>query len=352
MNLTNAKLEVQPLNTANLQSKTSIHLKLKECEPINICKIWAFGGLLISAGFYMGFFLGQFNNFFEFFARGKFKQFLPPKDYDQVQSILNGCLSVGAFLCTITGGILFKHIPYRFLMVGCMVIMIVINLLQIWAPLMLMYILRVFIGYIMCFYTFIGPIMVSQCLPSKFVGPLGSFFYVASTAGMLIAFTVSSDISETYWEIFLMIPLFTESIRLFFYTSFFYIESPYYVFNSLMKLKKKNSTMNLKTAFMANEHVDKLVRLFFRKEDFIPQKEFLYRQVNEFFGKETEGKGVLRLACSRQYRKAFFVVLLLNAANSMTGIVLIILYSRQIFGNLGFENVGLLVLMGGKLSLK
>ena len=351
MNLEKANIETQPVNTISLKSKTSLHAKFEEREPKNVCMIWVFGILAVSGGLYMGFFLGQFNNFFEFFARGKFKQFVVPRDYDAIQSLLNGCLSIGGFLCTLTGGYLFEYVPYRFLMIGCMAVMIFSNLLQIWAPLMLMYVLRVIIGYTMCFYTFIGPIMVSQCLPSRFVGPLGSCFYVASTTGMLIAFTISSDISEEYWEIFLNIPVFIEIIRLFFYLSFFYIESPFYVYRSIVKSKKKNLELNIKRAFIENKHVNKLVCLFFKKEDHLGQKEFLFNQIDEIFSKKIEDAGILRTACSKQYRKPFTIVFMLNAANPMTGIVIIILYSRQIFESLEFNNLGFLVLMGGKFNL-
>lgn len=302
----------------------------------------------------MGFFIGQFNNFFEFFTRGKFKQFLPSKDYDHVQSIINGCLTLGAFICTLTGAIPLKYIPYRFLMIACMFIMILTNLLQIWSPLIGIYVLRVIIGYTMCFYTFIGPITVSQCLPSRFVGPLRSFVYVVSTCRMLVAFTISSDISEKYWEVFLSIPIFIEIIRFILYISFFYIESPYFIYNSLLKSSKNkmnNSEINIKRAFMEDKHVNKLVRIFFKKEDHTLQKRFLYDQIDEFFSNKTEGKGIIWTACSKRYRIPFIIAFMLNPGNRLTGVMFIVMYSKQIFETLKLSNIGVLVLMGGKLYL-
>ena len=255
----NNDIESKPLNSDCIISQTTLNDDLKECEPSNKIKVWAFGLLYASSGFLLGFCIAQFNNFFQFFARGKFGETLPPKDYDNVQSILNGCLVGGALLSSLTAGYLLKYVSTRLLSLLCILVIFLATTLQIWVPLELLYLCRVFIGYVIIFYTYSGPVMIIQCLPGRFIGPLGSIFGLFLNLGVLIAYTVTSDISEDYWEVFLSLPVFFEFIRFVILIFCFYIESPFYVYSSLIKsIKKagKNSGIDIKSAFMKDQRVE------------------------------------------------------------------------------------------------
>ena len=348
------KKDAIPFNSSTTTlriTKNSMTQKLKECDPKSFIKVWIFGILTSSGGLIQGFYIAQFNNFFEFFARGKFDDSLQPKDYNEAQSILNGCLVVGGILCTIFGGFFFKYVSPKFLTVIFIIISSLLGIIQIWASLIMLYVLRVIIGFFVCLYTYLGPIMISEYLPSRFVGPLGAFFYITYTFGVLIAFMITSDISEEYWEVFLNVPVYIDLVRLIIFIWFFYIESPYYVYNSLaknIKSTKENFKANLKDAFMKDKRVDKLVKAFFKREDYDTHKRFLFRKIDQSLSNQKKSTGIIQKAFSKKYRKIFTIVVMLNIANQVTGIGIIVLYSKQVLINLEFKNVSLLVSMSGK----
>ena len=349
MHATQEAIQLQSLKSLQKRMLTSLDEVLIECEPRSIIKTWIFGIFSASGGFFYGFYFGQFNNFFEFFIRGKFEESIQPKDYDGVQSILNGFIVSGGLLCSILGGTLLKNFSPKLLTLICMISLFILNTLQIWAPLYMLYAIRFLIGFVVCLYSYLGPIMVARCLPSKFVGPLGAWYNITLNIGLLAAYAITSDISEQYWEIFLCVPVLFELFRFILFVGFFYVESPYFAYSSIVKSSDpENPTFSIKDAFMKDPHINKLVETFFKEEDYGKQKRFLYNKINHYFSQQAKAKGIIKTACSKETKASFVAASILSMTQQLTGITFIHQYSRQIFIDLGFENASLLVLMGGK----
>ena len=376
MNTTNNVLHESIQNKKNNIIAKSPQEKEGKCRS----KAYAlfFGMLHIFGGFYIGFYMAQFSTFFEYFIRGKFKGAIEPREYDNIQSLLNTIIIFRGIVSTIASVKIIETQSPKIIVYSLSLGMIIFVFIQVWLPLPVIYVCRFFIGFIMVFYSFIHPQMVNHCCPSKFSGFVGSMFGFFIGIGVLVASSVTSDISEKYWYIFLCIPLPIELFRLIMFFFVFPIESPYYVFEQIEKnlkneskniekntekdLKKiENSNKNkendktnqqelIKKKFLEHKEINKIVNAFYVKEDIESHKIFLFNSIFRYQEEKKKSTGVFSTMCSKEFKKPFLMGILLNLANQLTGINVIILYSKQIYTSLNFSNPELFVFLGSKFN--
>lgn len=335
---------------------------VQEQECKSPLKVYIFGLSCMQVAFQFSLCLSQLNNFFEYLMRGKFGDSVLPEKYNSIQSNLNALFLAGGFTCSVTSGPILKRCSPRFLFVLSMVLIMALNVVQTVSPLPGMYVSRFCIGYLIIFNLFLGPLMVSHCCPSTFVGFLGSFFGFFNAFGMFSATLIKSEVSRKYWFVFFNFPTLFELVRLVIFFVFFNYESPYHIFSKLVaeQTKKKSpkeaptdqsteeyDRNQLRKAFNKNKEIRKLVLDLYHKEDVSKQKQYLFTIIEKYYQDRRKLQGVFKTAFSREYRKQFFLGFVLNFARQMTGISVIVLYTKKLYQLLDFRNPELLVTIGG-----
>lgn len=350
------------------ENEPSTDPELNEGRPGSKSKIILFGFLVTFQGFYFTFGLSQFSNFFEYFIRGKFGSQIPVEKYDDIQSLLNTMFFIGTAVgCLVSGKIFETQSPRKFLYV-LMLLMIIFNAVQIWANLLILYILRFCIGLVVLLLFLQAPILINQLLPTKFAGVFGSIFLFLLRAGAQVATLITSDVAENYWQLFIFIPVPLEIFRFTMLLYFFPYESPYYVYDrltkqtskmgesrrrdseaiSLDKPPKKSSQDAVQTLFIAHPRINLLIREFYIKADTLKQKLYLYNMISKYKAKKQKEQGICKTACSDSFRRPFVLGVIFNLAHQFSGVYVILLYSKQLFIGLGVPNADLFVFLGSK----
>jgi hypothetical protein len=279
--------------------------------------------------------------------RGKFGARVSVQDYNSIQSNLNAAFLGGAFLCSLTSGRVLQFFSPRKLFIGSMLGIMVLNIIQTVSPLIGMYISRFCIGYLIIFNLFLGPLMVSHICPSVFVGILGSFFGFFNALGMFISSLIKSELAEKYWFIFFNLPTIFEFLRLIVFCIWFPYESPYHVFNILLRSQTTFNREELRNSFFGDERVHLLVKDIYVRKEMAQQKEYLFMIIEKYHHDRQQLKGVCETAFSVEYRKQFSIGFVLNFARQMTGISVIVLYTKKLYQILEFSDPELLVTIGG-----
>ena len=357
-----------PSTVIGKNNLTSLHnlevntVKEQKCK--SPFKVYAFGLSCIQVTFQFTLSLTKLNNFFEYLMRGKFNDSVPPEHYNSIQSNLNALFLAGAFACSVTSGRILDKFSPRSLFTLSMILIILLNIVETVSSLWGMYLARFCIGYLIVFNLFVGPLMVSHCCPSEFVGFLGSFFGFFTALGMFVASLIKSEVSGKYWYVFLNLPTVFEALRLVLIRVFFFYESPYFVFNRLVLDQKRrflkdsldsHSTSvhfvydrdELQRSFCKHKEVKKLVNALYHKRDSQAQKEYLFTVIEKYHRDRCKLDGVWKTAFSKEYRRQFFVGVVINFAGQMTGISVIVLYSKNLYQLLDFGDPELLVSAGG-----
>jgi MFS family permease len=270
--------------------------------------------------------------------------------------------------------------------------MILVTLVQVFVPLTGLYIVRGLLGMVVAFGYMLGPIMVDQCVPSKYKSVIGTMFSLSLAFGLIISTSVSSDVAEKYWYLFLNICGIYELIRFIILCFIVRYESPYYILykidstlekeyrkqNKIEKTEtgKKGEVTNhiqdtpdsekqngvsetkeikdvpylesLRSQFVNDVRVNKLVKDFYHEEDQENTKEFLFMNIYQYTQEKKNVGNIFKIACSKKFRKPFLVAVMLNFSNQFTGINIVLLYAKNIYVQMGFSNPDLLVFMACK----
>ena len=196
-------------------------------------RAYVYGFTCTITGLIFGFSISMLNNFFVHYMQGRFSSISVTK-YDNIESLMNTFFNLGALLCCITSSVLMGF-SRKWLNIGFSMATILVNVLQIPAPLEMVYVLRFLLGYMSCYYTMLGPMMVQETLPNKYVGRIGSFFYLFIASGVQMSFSFTFDWVTDYYYVVLVFPAVIDMIRIGIYIVFFNIETPLYVYESLGK---------------------------------------------------------------------------------------------------------------------
>lgn len=358
----------------NAKRKKKLKNKIKIKSKI---RIWLFGLVCMFVGFEFSFCLSQFNNFFEYFIRGRFKEHFNNSELNQILSNLNGFFFIGGFFSSISSSKILQVFSPRLLFLVSMILIAISYLVQSWSPLIVMYIARFFTGYFIILNVILGPLILSHCCPPSYVGKLGSLFGIFNAFGVLMASLVKSKVTESYWFFFFNIPSILEVSKFVIFIFFFNFESPYFVFNRLNeKLKKENTPskydeaiesiektnlnvynlateqfdLKLKNDFFKDKQVEKLMNKFYLPSCIEEQKEILFEAIKKYYEERRKLTGVFKTCFSKTFRKQLLIGLLLHFARQMTGSGVVILYTKKLYQILEFSNSELLVTFGGKLT--
>lgn len=349
----------------------------KEARTGSKCKILLFGTTIIFSGFLFGFHIAQFSTFMEYFMRGKFEDSFYSVEYDEIQSYLNMCFLLGMTFSNMISVPLFKHLPPVLLKISMMVVLVILTVIQTWMPLIGLYVTRFLIGSVTGIVFLLAPIIINQCLPSKFTNTLGPAFSVFIGLGSIVSTSVSGSISEQYWYLFFNICAVTETIRVIVLLFVVRFESPYYVFNRIYKsevakLKEadvydtqsayifidnagnQDKNVDIKKAieerFNNSPKVDKLVLSFYKKEDSELQKKYLFENIFTYQREKQRLGNPIKTAFSKDFRKPFLISCFLNFSTQGCGIALTSLYAKQVFQNLMLDNVDFLVFIESRFD--
>jgi MFS family permease len=252
---------------------------------------------------------------------------------------------------------------------------VVVSIIQAWLPLTVLYIGRFLIGVIVGMIFLLGPIITNQCIPTKFAGTLGSGYSVFIGLGFLVSTSVSSDISEKYWFLFINICSVTEIVRVVIMLFVVRVESPFYVFKEVLKSVKKEANLKsiknkqeivvsikdkskmdqmellkdrIKVKFLNHPKTNKLVSSFYKAEDLGIQKNYLFSTIYEFEKTKQNLGNPIKTAFSKDFRKPFLICCFLNFSTQGSGIAITSFYAKQVFISLGLQNVDFLVFLQSK----
>lgn len=355
-------------NSKDTENQATNIPKSRKGRPGSKCKIIFFGVVTIYSGILYGFSMSQFSTFFEYFMRGKFGDSIDPKNYDSIQSLLNSLFVLGAFVFNILSPKVFQTQSLKKLKWLSILIFVLVNLAQIPAPLWLLYVLRFLLGFTLYSTFTLGPILVNHCLPSNFVGPIGSLFAFFIGFGVICGSSISSAVAQKYWYLFLCLLVPIELTRLFLFVFVFPYESPHFVYYQIRQFAEKtNKTKTkinnsgdatktekdahaqkekLRREFVKHSEIDRLVRAFYMAEDVEAHKQHMFENIHNYQNSKKQNMGVCKTMFSKESRRGFLISLMLNFANQFTGINVIILYAKQIYAQLGFSNPDLVVFIG------
>lgn len=116
-------------------------------------------------------------------------------------------------------------------------------------------------------------------------------------------------------------------------------------------LTRDNSTQNLYQAYIKDSRILAFAKKFYSTKDIPLFLRFSFDELNNAINqtespgsKSLEAKlGPLKLAFHRKYRKQFFIVILLNVLNQLTGINCLVMYSTDIFVAIGYTDLAKII---------
>lgn len=326
-------------------------------------KFYLFGFIMNLSGFIFGYTIGMFNNFFPYFIQGMFPK-SKVSSYNFIKSMLNTSFNAGGFFCTLTSTFLMKYFGRRTLFFSSALVFIVLNIVQVYLPLNGLYVIRFFIGYISCFYSILSTVTISETIPKEYVGGINATFYAILTIGVQAAFFVNGDWAAKHYKLVFWFPILIELIRTVLFLSFTNIETPRHIFSDICKkfyslsegagTKNNENELNLldsegkdtlRMKFANDPRTKKYLNVFFEEsvhDQIIDELKTEYLLQNQIGGKK---QSIFKTAFSRDYIKQTFLGFLLNLANQLTGINVIIFFSSNIFLKLGFSDPGFLTIL-------
>lgn len=225
------------------------------------------------------------------------------------------------------------------------------------------------------------PIVIREYLPVQYTGIFGTVFYLMISLGTNIAFFFKFNWMVRYYYIVLWIPAFVLVVQVVFILCFFNVESPRFVFLKLSKqyayismddskeylpneetsasetLIEQPTQTKLQTKFTQDPQVRKHALCFYgekRADDYIKYsfKELAQALLDTGRAQCIEDElGPLRLGLHPKYRKQFILCLLMNFLNQATGMNCLVMYSSNIFRQVGYAaNAEMLTTIIGKIN--
>ena len=164
--------------------------------------------------------------------------------------LVNLFFSIGGILACCVSGFLLRRFPRRYLGLYFATANIGFTLLQLLPWSFAINFFRILIGFISCFYTFLGPVSFREYLPDRISGSLGACFYVGVSLGICFSLGVCSRIQTVPWvKVVITVPVYIEVLRIFILVKFFHCESPRFMTIFLLRkhpqkmdFLKRNST--------------------------------------------------------------------------------------------------------------
>lgn len=295
-----------------------------------------FYALLLSfSGWYFGYCVGLFNSFLNTFLLHAYSI----SDEEEIKFVagnLNLSLMIGGMVSCISAGQMIELLGRYNSVILFLVGEVVTIVLSLYTNLNLLYILRFFHGYFACSWTFLGPLMLKENLPHKYANVFGSCFYIFITLGILTSYIFGFDEAGVYWRLIFLLPLVFDLPKLLLFMTFYRMESVKWIF---FRYKDKE----VRAALMK-----KNLRLMYKEEDIDAMTEFFIEEYH-MISKNDEKTHISDLFSSN-YRLQFFIGILLNFLNQMTGINFLIFYSDKIFTQLGLPNPALLTFFMGFMN--
>lgn len=347
---------------------------MKAPELTHKAKAYIFGVLIAIGGFVFGMSISLFNTFFDYFILG-FDETIKSSKYDSIKTNLNFFYSLSFILSTCVSGWFLERFGRRALIISVGVINIILFGVEAIPCLPVLYAARflsgniqwVILGACTIFYTGLCPIMIREYLPVSIAGSFGSIFYLMISLGTNAAFFLNRPWMKTYYYVILWIPAGIVLFQLLCLVVFFNIESPSVVFlevkmkldhsmindtfsnedssqigitNSLLERSKK---LQLRSRFFNDPRIVKYANCFYSKEKVTEYLSFAFDEFSSALLK-TDGDnecvenrlGFIRLGWHKKYRKQFLICILLNFLNQATGINCLVMYSSNIFAQVGY----------------
>lgn len=291
-----------------------------------------YGVLLSSTALFFGYCIGVFNPFFKPFIEevyGVHKL----EEQDAIKSKINFYFLVGGTLACLFSSALIEALGrYKFLLLICLSTILAGFGLMI-KGLFVLYACRMILGFISCSSTMICPLMIKELIPERFNAPIAGSFYIFLTGGILLSTLMSEAWLTKYWQLVLAGPAILEIPKFLLYLFVYRIESPKTILakSSNPQTELQENYLHIYDAEGSRLHTD--------------------RVMNEF-NTTSAGKPAVTFGSlfTAEYRLAFMIGLLLNFLNQATGINFLVLYSTDIFANLGLSNPAALTSMLGLLN--
>jgi hypothetical protein len=188
--------------------------------------------------------------------------------------------------------------------------------------------------------------------------------------GIILALFMKDDWTEEYWYFVSFFPAFIDIIRLVFVKLVYNVESPFCSYSEQEEDFMDNETrdgteddeqrssgpsylldnkLNPSKEYVYNKDISTYLGTFYEQKDW----EIVFYQISQqykFKKSKEKGKSMLSLIKDKSYRIQFFLSVVINALNQLTGINAINFYSNFIFTDLKFSNPSLLTLFCGIFS--
>lgn len=192
------------------------------------------------------------------------------------------------------------------------------------------------------------------------------------SVGIILSLFMKYDWAEEYWYLVTLFPAFIDLIRLVFVKLVYNVQSPFCIYSEESQDPKNTSTTN-----DINNNHDDITEQSPNKIEYLlddkltPNKDHIYNKelstyLKTFYAQEhwqevfsqslqqykfkkskEKGKSILNLIRDKSYRTQFFLSVVINGLNQLTGINAINFYSNFIFTDLKFANPSLLTLFCG-----
>ena len=347
---------------------------MSESQPIKLkhsTRNQFLGLVVVSSGFFYGFTLCEFNNFFEYFIQGKFQDTIKLSDYNGINSLLNTFMTLGGLTATLVSGFLIKRLSLRTLVISSCLLHILFRFLQIVSNLPGLYVCQLVIGFFIAMNCYICQMYVLDLFPKEHVGFINSATGFFISAGIITASFMKSNWTREYWFVVVFIPGFLDLLRLIFIVLLFCYKTPFQILKEIDSKMDTSETISLKensqndemllgksekiqdltaeggesnnsqTSHLYNKFVLNPSTLSYL--DNFCEDEDKERSLSNFFAeylhqrKENDGS-MVSVLFSRKYRLQIFLGVLINFLTQMTGIGTLDFYSKDIFTDLSFSN--------------
>lgn len=298
----------------------------------NPASIILYGLLLSSTALFFGYNIGIFNSFFKPFIEEVYN-IRNPDEQEKIKANINFSFLVGGtFACLFSSFLIEALGRFRFLLLISLSIILVGFGLMI-QGVTILYACRLVSGFIACASTMICPLMIKELIPQQYNAPIAGSFYIFLTGGILISNLMSEPWLTKYWMVVLAGPALLEIVKFVLYFFVYRIESP--------------KTILAKSSAPASELQDNYLQIY----DAEGARLMTDNVMNEY-NTTSSGKPAITFGSlfSADYRLSFMIGLLLNFLNQATGINFLVLYSTDIFANLGMSNPAMLTSVLGFLN--
>ena len=354
----------------------------------SVSKVYILGLTISLCGFYFGFTFTEFNNFFEYFMHGKFGHSIKETQYHSINANLNTFITLGGLFCVFTSSFLLQAFRLKTVVLATCLVHIMARALMLFANLECLYVCRFMIGYIICFNSFTCPMYIADLLPKRFIGFLGSCYVGFMSLGIIVAMFMKYPWTVPFWWIVVLIPAILDLFRAILLGFVFNLESTKSLLRDVSKEAIRSSRMSnfekeiyldltehertetfdtdvakeqmdiekeMKNRLLGNESLKKqlyempemqrYLHEFYFEEDYDSVIQGVLNNFENSYSKKK--RSILKMMFDKSYKLQFFIAIVVNALNQLTGINAINFYSKIIFKQLHFQSAETLTILCG-----